>query len=47
MPYAIFSDNNFDHFSTQQKPIAPFDGHLDTKDPLNVDMNEKLINNFE
>lgn len=46
MPYAILSYNNSIHSATKQKPIDVINGHLNTKDPLNIDINEKFINNY-
>lgn len=46
MSHANFGYNNSIHSSTKQKPIDEINGYSDTKDPLNVDINEKLINNY-
>lgn len=45
MPYEILGYNNSIHSVTKRKPVDIINGHLDTKDPLNIDINEKLINN--
>ena len=46
MPYAILGYNNSIHSVTKQKPIDVINGHLNSKDPFNLDLNEKLLNNY-
>lgn len=46
MPYAILGYNNSIHSTTKQKPIDIINGHLNTKDPFDIDINQKLINNY-
>lgn len=46
MPYAILGYNNSIHSVTNQKPIDIINGHLNTKDPFDININEKLINNY-
>lgn len=46
MPYAILGYNNSIHSVTKQKPIDIINGHLNTKDVFDINLNEKLINNY-
>lgn len=46
MPYAIFGYNHSVHSVTNQKPIDVINGHLDSKDPLDIDLNKELVNNY-
>lgn len=46
MPYAIFGYNHSIHSTTKQKPIDIMSGHIDTKDPFDIDANQVLLNNY-
>lgn len=46
MPYAILAYNSSIHSTTKQKPIEILNGHLDTQDPFDVDVNRMLLNNY-
>ena len=46
MPYALLGYNNSIHTVTKQKPIDIVNGHLNTKDPFCIDINETLVNNY-
>lgn len=46
MPYAILGYNNSIHSTTKQKPIDVINGHLNTKDPFDININEQLMNNY-
>lgn len=38
--------NNSIHSVTKQKPIDIINGHLNSKDPFNIDINQTLLNNY-
>lgn len=46
MPYAVLGYNNSFHSVTKQKPISVINGHLDTKDPFDIEVNQVLLNNY-
>ena len=46
MPYALIGYNNSIHSTTNQKPMEILNGHLDSQDPLDIDISRTLINNY-
>nr|CAH7757834.1 unnamed protein product [Callosobruchus chinensis] len=46
MPYAILGYNNSIHSVTKRKPIEIINGHLDARDPFDLDVDKELMNNY-
>lgn len=44
--YAILAYNNSIHSVTKLKPNEILFGHLESNDPFNIDLNQKLLNNY-
>lgn len=46
MLYAILGYNNSIHSITKQKPIDVINGHLTTRDPFDINLDNALLNNY-
>lgn len=46
MPYAIWGYNHSIHSTTKHKPIDIINGHLNTNDPFDIDLNQALTTNY-
>lgn len=46
MPYAVLAYNSTIHSFTKCRPLEVINGHFDPRDPLNIDINEHLMQQY-